>query len=114
MAINTLRVAKRLREAHFTESQAEAVTAAVQEATQGAELATTVDLAEVKRTSPRSRWTWPRSRQTSPLCAVSCANWADPVASAPAKSVVIRLFGRFKFVDPLKISVDPRRNEFAI
>jgi hypothetical protein len=39
---------------------------------------------------------------------------ADPVDSAPAKSVVIRLFGRFKFVDPLKISVDPRRNEFAI
>jgi molecular chaperone GrpE (heat shock protein) len=48
MAIDTLRVAKRLREAGFTEPQAEAVTAAVQEATQGAELATKVDLAEVK------------------------------------------------------------------
>ena len=31
-----------------------------------------------------------------------------------ANSVVIRLFGWFKFVDPLKISIDPRRNEFAI
>jgi hypothetical protein len=48
MAIDTLRVAKRLREAGFTEPQAKAVTAAVQEATQGAELATKVDLAEVK------------------------------------------------------------------
>ena len=48
MAIDTLRVAKRLREAGFTEPQAEAVTAAVQEATQGAELATNADLAEVK------------------------------------------------------------------
>jgi NTP pyrophosphatase (non-canonical NTP hydrolase) len=48
MAIDTLRVAKRLREAGFTEPQAEAVTAVVQEATQGAELATKVDLAEVK------------------------------------------------------------------
>jgi len=49
------KVAKRLREAGFTEPQAEAVTAAVQEATQGAELATKADsdgikadLAEVK------------------------------------------------------------------
>jgi len=55
MAIDTLKVAKRLREAGFTEPQAEAVTAAVQEATQGAELATKADsdgikadLAEVK------------------------------------------------------------------
>jgi hypothetical protein len=48
MAIDTLRVAKRLREAGFTEPQAEAVTAAVQEATQGAELATKADLTEVK------------------------------------------------------------------
>ena len=48
MAIDTLRVAKRLREAGFTEPQAEAVTAAVQEPTQGAELATKADLAEVK------------------------------------------------------------------
>jgi septal ring factor EnvC (AmiA/AmiB activator) len=47
MAIDTLRVAKRLREAGFTEPQAEAVTA-VQQATQGAELATKVDFAEVK------------------------------------------------------------------
>ena len=48
IAIDTLRVAKRLREAGLTEPQAEAVTAAVQEATQGAELATKADLAEVK------------------------------------------------------------------
>jgi chromosome segregation ATPase len=48
MAIDTLRVAKRLREAGFTEPQGEAVIAAVQEATQGAELATKADLAEVK------------------------------------------------------------------
>jgi hypothetical protein len=38
----------------------------------------------------------------------------DPVDSAPSQFVVIRLFGRFKFVDRLKISVDPLRNEFAI
>ena len=37
-----------MREAGYTEPQAEAVTAAVQEAMQGAELATTADLAEVK------------------------------------------------------------------
>ncbi|HXO90993.1 MAG TPA: hypothetical protein VN849_09425 [Stellaceae bacterium] len=48
MAIDTLKVAKRLREAGFTELQAEAVTAAVQEATEAAELATKADIAEVK------------------------------------------------------------------
>jgi DNA-binding transcriptional MerR regulator len=48
MAIDTLRVAKRLREAGFTEPQAEAVIAAVQEATEGAELATKADLAELR------------------------------------------------------------------
>ena len=48
MAIDTPKVAKRLREAGFTEPQAEAVTAAVQEATQGAELATKADLAELR------------------------------------------------------------------
>src|SRR5215472_16978446 len=42
------KVAKRLREAGFTEPQAEAVTAAVQEATAAAELATKADIAEVK------------------------------------------------------------------
>jgi hypothetical protein len=29
-------------------------------------------------------------------------------------SVVLRLLGRLQFVDPLKNSVDPPRNEFAI
>ena len=48
MAIDTLKVAKRLREAGFTEPQAEAVTAAVQEATATAEFATKADIAEVK------------------------------------------------------------------
>jgi hypothetical protein len=48
MAIDTLKVAKRLRAAGFTEPQAEAVTAAVQEATEGADLATKADIAEVK------------------------------------------------------------------
>ena len=48
MAIDTLKVAKRLREAGFTELQAEAVTAAVQEATEAAELATRPDLAELR------------------------------------------------------------------
>ena len=48
MAIDTLKVAKRLREAGFTEPQAEAVTAAVQEATEGADFATKADIAEVK------------------------------------------------------------------
>jgi hypothetical protein len=48
MAIDTQKVAKRLREAGFTEPQAEAVTAAMREATQGAELATKADLAELR------------------------------------------------------------------
>ncbi len=47
MAIDTLKVAKRLREAGFSEPQAEAVVATVQEAAQGADLATKADLAEV-------------------------------------------------------------------
>jgi len=48
MAIDTLKVAKRLREAGFTEPQAEAVTAAVQEGTEGADLATKADIAELR------------------------------------------------------------------
>ncbi len=48
MAIDTLKVAKRLREAGFTEPQAEAVVAAVQEGTQGADLATKADIAELR------------------------------------------------------------------
>ena len=48
MPIDTLKVAKRLREAGFTEPQAEAVIAAVQEGTEGAELATRADLAELR------------------------------------------------------------------
>jgi len=48
MAIDTLKVAKRLREAGFTEPQAEAVIAAVQEGTEGAELVTRPDLAELR------------------------------------------------------------------
>jgi DNA-binding transcriptional MerR regulator len=44
MAIDTLKVAKRLREAGFTEPQAEAVIAAVQDGTEGADLATKGDL----------------------------------------------------------------------
>ena len=48
MAIDTLKVAKRLREAGFTEPQAEAVIAAVQEGTEGTNLATKADLAELR------------------------------------------------------------------
>jgi chromosome segregation ATPase len=48
MAIDTLKIAKRLREAGFSEPQAEAVVATVQEAAQGADLATKGDLAEVR------------------------------------------------------------------
>jgi DNA-binding transcriptional MerR regulator len=48
MAIDTLKVAKRLREAGFTEPQAEAVIAAVQEGTEGADLATKFDIAELR------------------------------------------------------------------
>jgi DNA-binding transcriptional MerR regulator len=48
MAIDTLKVAKRLREAGFTEPQAEAVIAAVQEGTEGADLATKIDIAELR------------------------------------------------------------------
>ena len=48
MAIDTLKVAKRLREAGFTEPQAEAVVAAVREGTEGAEFATKGDIAELR------------------------------------------------------------------
>jgi len=48
MALDTLKVAKRLREAGFTEPQAEAVIAAVQEGTEGAEFATKADIAELR------------------------------------------------------------------
>jgi hypothetical protein len=48
MAIDTLKVAKRLREAGFIEPQAEAVVAAVQEGTEGADLATKIDIAELR------------------------------------------------------------------
>ena len=48
MAIDTLKVAKRLREAGFTEPPAEAVIAAVQEGTEGAQLPTKIDIAELR------------------------------------------------------------------
>jgi hypothetical protein len=48
MAIDTLKVAKRLREVGFTEPQAEAVVAAVREGAEGADLATRVDIAELR------------------------------------------------------------------
>ena len=44
MAIDTLKVARRLREAGFSEPQAEAVVTAVQEGAEGADLATKGDL----------------------------------------------------------------------
>jgi len=44
MAIDMLKVARRLREAGFSEPQAEAVVAAVQEGAEGADLATKADL----------------------------------------------------------------------
>jgi hypothetical protein len=47
-AIDTLKVAKRPREAGFTEPQAEAVVATVQEAAQDANLATKGDLADLR------------------------------------------------------------------
>jgi len=45
MAIDTLKVARRLRDAGFSEPQAEAVVAAVLEGSEGAEFATKADLA---------------------------------------------------------------------
>jgi len=48
MAIDTLKIAKRLREAGFTDPQAEAVVASVQEAAEGADFATKRDLDEVR------------------------------------------------------------------
>jgi DNA-binding transcriptional MerR regulator len=48
MAIDTLKVAKRLREVGFTEPQAEAVVAAVREGAEGADLATRADIAELR------------------------------------------------------------------
>jgi hypothetical protein len=44
MAIDTLKVARRLREAGFNEAQAEAVAVAVQESSEGADLVTKGDL----------------------------------------------------------------------
>ena len=48
MALDTLKVARRLQAAGFTEPQAEAVLAAVQEAAGGADLATKADLDAVQ------------------------------------------------------------------
>lgn len=48
LAIDTLKFAKRLREAGFSDPQAEAVVATVQEASAGADLATRSDLAELR------------------------------------------------------------------
>jgi DNA-binding transcriptional MerR regulator len=48
MAIDTLKIARRLRAAGFTEPQAEAVVASVQEAAEGAEFATKGGLDEVR------------------------------------------------------------------
>jgi hypothetical protein len=48
MAIDTLQTAKRLREAGFTDPQAEALIATVQQAAAGADLATKSDLAELR------------------------------------------------------------------
>jgi hypothetical protein len=45
MAIDTLKIARRLREAGFSEPQADAVVAAVQEGGEGADFATKADLA---------------------------------------------------------------------
>jgi hypothetical protein len=53
MTIDTLKVAKRLREAGFTEPQAEAVVAACRKGTAGADLATKADLAEPRETELR-------------------------------------------------------------
>ncbi|HVC55075.1 MAG TPA: hypothetical protein VND95_03920 [Stellaceae bacterium] len=47
MAIDTLKVAKRLREAGFDEAQAEAVIAAVQDGAESSDVATKLDLALV-------------------------------------------------------------------
>ena len=48
MAIDTLKVARRLREVGFSEPQAEAVVAAVQEATVSGDLATKADVGAVR------------------------------------------------------------------
>ncbi len=48
MTIDTLKVAKRLKEAGFNDLQAEAVVATVQESAEGADLATKSDLREVE------------------------------------------------------------------
>ena len=48
MAIDTLQMAKRLREAGFTDTQAEAVVASVQEAAQGADFATKRDIDDLR------------------------------------------------------------------
>jgi ubiquinone biosynthesis protein UbiJ len=48
-AFDTLRFSKRLKEAGFTESQAEALAEAIKDASGEAELATKADVADVKR-----------------------------------------------------------------
>jgi multidrug efflux pump subunit AcrA (membrane-fusion protein) len=48
MAIDTLKFAKRLREAGFSDPQAEALVATVQEAAEGAEFATKADLGDMR------------------------------------------------------------------
>jgi hypothetical protein len=49
VAFDTLKFSKRLKEAGFTESQAEALAEAIKDASGEAELATKADVAEVKR-----------------------------------------------------------------
>ena len=48
MAIDTLKVARRLRDAGFNEAQAEALVAAVQAGAEGADFATRADLAALR------------------------------------------------------------------
>ena len=56
MAIDTLKLARRLREAGFNEAQAEAVADAVREGTESADLVTKSDLALTTAVRDRGAW----------------------------------------------------------
>jgi DNA-binding transcriptional MerR regulator len=92
MAIDTLKVARRLREAGFNEAQAEAVAVAVQESSEGADLATKGDL-NVQRVELRAEIAALRSEmremETRLIARIEAVKTATETAIEAAKSEIL-------------------------
>jgi hypothetical protein len=92
MAIDTLKVARRLREAGFNEAQAEAVAVAVQESSEGADLATKGDLS-VQRVELRAEIAALRSEmremETRLIARIEAVKTATETAIEAAKSEIL-------------------------